>query len=492
MSQEHEVLPPLYTWLKQERERRNLSQEDMAKHLENMERKAYAAWENGTSLPRMKSRAAISTYFGVHVVEKARLITKADEELRVAGGENTHIPPTLPTHPIAPFPSPFPHRQKTRLSQVQRSFFVTALLLFVLSSLLVLALSTTLTPPASQVVGRFAFLSSDLVEENAANGIADRAQIDLQNVPAPQAGKHYYAWMRIEELGSSGILLGALPVRNGEIHFTYPGDMAHTNLLNTATDLLITEQSIIPTPLGPSTDKRDWHYQASIPNDHPATTPFGLRDHVEHLLAVDRTLYKRGLYEGLMLWATRTMEKNFVWTMTARDQFEAEASATSIRTPLIKMLNSIDGVNTPHLDMPPQPVLLDGLDRRSAVFPLLPQGQQPLSETSTAFEESSYLSHIDLHLRGINALAGSNASLRDHSSQLINALASVRLTLTQARDTIKALLKMTDAQLHDQAALFLLDDLSRLMQDAYAGPQGMYWISTNVQRLAVMDIMKSS
>ena len=43
--------------------------------------------------------------------------------------------------------------------------------------------------------GQAFFLSSGQIDPHTSQGIADQLEIDLHNIPNPQAGKSYYAWL---------------------------------------------------------------------------------------------------------------------------------------------------------------------------------------------------------------------------------------------------------------------------------------------------------
>jgi hypothetical protein len=110
-------------------------------------------------------------------------------------------------------------------------------------------------------------LSSGQVDEHSNQGINDRLVIDLQNISGPAPGKSYYAWLlgdRAQTLAAP-ILLGKLPVTNGGVHFLYPGDIHHTNLIAITSRFLITEEDANTTPSIPSPDQSTWRYFAELP-----------------------------------------------------------------------------------------------------------------------------------------------------------------------------------------------------------------------------------
>src|SRR5205085_10272737 len=106
------------------------------------------------------------------------------------------------------------------------------------------------------------FFSSGKVKPNTNSGSNDEFQINLQNIPNPQAGKSYYAWLLPDKSQSEGapLLLGKLTVNHGVIHFSYAGDGHHTNLLAIMSRFLITQEDANITPAVPSPDLSAWRY----------------------------------------------------------------------------------------------------------------------------------------------------------------------------------------------------------------------------------------
>ncbi|HZR40100.1 MAG TPA: protein kinase, partial [Ktedonobacteraceae bacterium] len=99
------------------------------------------------------------------------------------------------------------------------------------------------------IVGHAFFVSSGILSQSSNQGIADKIQVDLQNLPDPQAGKSYYAWLLNDNDSDTGplpILLGALTIKNGRADITYPGDTQHNDLLANYSRLLVTEENANP------------------------------------------------------------------------------------------------------------------------------------------------------------------------------------------------------------------------------------------------------
>ena len=101
--------------------------------------------------------------------------------------------------------------------------------------------------PAVIPGGQAYYLSSGQLDPGSAQGIADQLQIQLQNIPDPQAGKSYYAWLladrhpHVEQHAlepplqfTLPLLLGKLPVSHGSVSFFYKGDAQLDNLFASA------------------------------------------------------------------------------------------------------------------------------------------------------------------------------------------------------------------------------------------------------------------
>src|SRR5258708_7694348 len=133
---------------------------------------------------------------------------------------------------------------------------------------------------ASPVVGHAFFASSGQLNPGSAQGIADELEIDLHNIPDPQPGKSYFAWLLGDKHPSveanplepplqtpSPILLARLSVSNGSIHFLYKGDTQHDNLFSVTSRFLITHEHTNTTPSSLSTA----HSNSRSHPPHPPT-----------------------------------------------------------------------------------------------------------------------------------------------------------------------------------------------------------------------------
>ena len=161
-------------------------------------------------------------------------------------------------------------------------------------------------PVALQVPGGQAvFLSSGQFDFGTAQGIADQLQINLRNIPDPQPGKSYYAWLladkhpHIEQQAfqpplqfTLPLMLGKLPVSQGTINFSYTAPN-HGNLISVASRMLITEEDTNGTPRGPSADRSTWRYYSEIPQTPYSNPALSALDHIRQAHAKIEELRER-------------------------------------------------------------------------------------------------------------------------------------------------------------------------------------------------------
>jgi hypothetical protein len=148
---------------------------------------------------------------------------------------------------------------------------------------------------------------------NNNQGINDEALIDLHNLAAPAPGKSYYAWL----LGDTNqsevpwVALGKVSFSLGAVHSLYPGDQAHTNLLNDMSRFLLTEGDANTLPDNPLLDQSTWRYYSELVQIPSLKAPnhFSLLDHLRHLLVQAPELKVLGLPGGLSIWLMRNVEE---------------------------------------------------------------------------------------------------------------------------------------------------------------------------------------
>src|SRR3989454_2695643 len=227
----------------------------------------------------------------------------------------------------------------------------------------------------NQVVGQAFFVSSGQLNPQSAQGIADQVEIDLQNIPDPQPGKSYYAWLLADRHPKAEndplqptpqftlpLLLtpASLPVHNGRVNFLYKGTANHDNLFSLASRLLITEENTNGTPRGPAADRSNWRYYAEIPQTAYGSPPLSALDHIRHLFYKETKVAVLGLPGGLDIWLFRNTEKLMEWAVAARDDYNTQGTnADQMRVLFISMLDYLDGTPNVHIDVPGHPVYAD-------------------------------------------------------------------------------------------------------------------------------------
>jgi hypothetical protein len=374
---------------------------------------------------------------------------------------------------------------------------------------------TPLPPvPIGSIVGHAFYVSSGQLGDGA-QGIADQLQVDLQHVKAPAPGKSYYLWLLGDKdttpvpdhLGPPPIhppilLNPNLPVQqNGSVHYIYPGDAQHNNLLSATSRLLITLEDAGRKPASPSTDRSTWVYyaelpQALIPKDSTGLSLRGL-DHIRHLYYNENHLLVLALDGGLDNWIFRNTEKLLEWSTSAHDDFNGTTSNYGEMHSLFAgILDYLDGIPNVHLDVPPgTPVTASASIAQIGLLEVDPvhQGVQPNNPPGD-------LAHMVLHLNELNRAPDATPQMHALSQEIVVALNNVKAWLQQVRTDAKQLFSMTPNQLAQPAALDVLDDLVTQVTYAYIGQFdpltnnvkfGVLQAHYYVQQLATFDITKN-
>ncbi|MBV9688364.1 MAG: hypothetical protein JO202_01505 [Ktedonobacteraceae bacterium] len=342
-------------------------------------------------------------------------------------------------------------------------------------------------------VGRIYFLSSEQLSENSNQGLNDQVQVDLSNLPPPAPHDNYYAWLLQDKKQSDNgaVFLGVLPLDRGSAHLFYPGDAQHTNLLAQYSRFLVTEEDAAIQPFTPSPDYGKWRFYgafAQTPISSSDPYHYSFLDHLRHLLAADPTLEELELPGGLNNWFYRNVGKIIEWTTSTREHWEETSDVAFVRRQAIRTLVYLDGLSYVEKDLPPATPL--GVNERLARVGLLdvagPNQGPP-----------SYLVHIAHHLNGLIQASDSNATLRQQSASIIEALNNVRYWLNKVREDALQLARMSDQQLHQPTTLSLLNDMIDNANHAYVGQidpttgtmqQGVIWVHDHIQALATLDI----
>jgi len=365
--------------------------------------------------------------------------------------------------------------------------------------------------PASSMVGQAFFVSSGQFNPGSAQGIADQLEIDLQNIPDPQPGKSYYAWLLPDRNPKAEadtlqpppqftlpLLLPTLSVHHGTVSFLYKGTSQHDNLFSLTSRLLITEEDSKSKPKGPSADRSSWRYYAEIPQ-----TPYGERklsalDHIRHLFYKETKVAVLGLPGGLDIWLFRNTEKLMEWAVSARDDYNAQGThADQMHAQFVRILDYLDGSPNVHIDVPGGTVLADPVASRVALLTVTAAQQEG---TDLANNPPGYLDHIPLHLNGVVNAPDATPEMRKRAAQIIDALNNVARWLKEVRKYAQQLVLMDRDQLSQPEALTMINNLLTNATYAYIGQlnpktnkvePGVLQVHYEVQQLATLTITKS-
>jgi eukaryotic-like serine/threonine-protein kinase len=396
---------------------------------------------------------------------------------------------TLPPAPPSPSTS-MPWRGRKRLFI---ALFVILILLAGSSIGALFTFSGTHTSPttvtASPVVGDVIFLNSGQLNAQNSQGVDDEVQVDLHNIPNPDAGKSYYGWLKNASIAAEGTwtFLGNLQVNKGNAQLPSPyQDMQHSDLLLNASSFLVTEEDSNVPPTQPSTNHSTWRYYS----EPPAITLL----HLRHLLAKSPELDIRQLYGGMGIWFWRNTEKILEWASAARDD---PSNTALLRRQLIRILDYIDGVGSVSMDVPPNtPVLVSPIDAQIPLVGPAPHLEAPGSLYNGKGEvPPGYVYLIRVHLDAAVSVPQATAKQRQLASQIDSALDLVKLDLEQVRQDARRLLTVNSRQLATPQAQSTLNDLATAAQNAYGGSinlgqaqKGANWIYTNLQLMATFDV----
>jgi eukaryotic-like serine/threonine-protein kinase len=434
-------------------------------------------------------------------------------------------PSEIPPPPLPPFPTtqrsepppkpPMDHRARGQLGSNARMMLLFVLLLLltasIFSALFILTRRSPTPTSTSPIVGYVYFLNSGHLYVNNNQGISDEVLIDLHNLAAPAPGQSYYAWL----LGDTNqsdvpwIFLGKVGFTQGNVKFLYPGDPAHTNLLNDMSRFLLTEGDATTPPQNPLLDQSSWLYSGLIAQTPSVKDPnhFSLLDHLRHLLVQAPELKVLGLPGGLGIWMVRNVEEIAKWALVAKERWEVKDTGT-IRRYLVNILYYLDGECTQQADlqglptgtpMTPENGTIAHIAHFALLNPCIQEEQEQANALKKVFQHvpHNYVDHLLFHMAGVIQSPGATPSSQALALQINTAINNVKTHLVQVRQDAEQVLHMTDTQLGQQAALDLLSDLQIEARYAYAGrtdpttgnvQQGATWIYDNVERLASFSV----
>jgi eukaryotic-like serine/threonine-protein kinase len=393
--------------------------------------------------------------------------------------------------PVTPLPpASLPKRRKFPTRYLMFAIpLILVLLAAVLGSWFLLNHGSTTPTASTDIVGHAFLFSSGQVSESSNQGINDQLQISLQNVPDPQPGKAYYAWLEadLNQPEEAAIPLGRLTVTHGSIQYIYR-DSQHTNLLANNSQLLITQEDPSTTPDQPTLDKSAWSYNAVIPQTRASGQTYSMLDHLRHLLSKDPTIEAFNLPGGLDVWFYRNSEKILEFSGSARDEWQTQEYDLMHRQ-IVRVLDYLDGQTLVRNDVPAgTPFLVQ--PARNAAVPMLelqPGTQNP----------PGYVYHIGLHMKGVLQAPGSTSYQQNLANQISTGLDNVNNRLQQVRKDALQLVTMDQTQLAQPSTLTILNDMTTQANYAYVGTTnpatnqqeiGAAQIYTDVQHLATFDI----
>ncbi|MDQ2904029.1 MAG: anti-sigma factor [Chloroflexota bacterium] len=399
-----------------------------------------------------------------------------------------------------------------RPPQRRRLYFAIAAILIVavIGSGLAILLRSPRTPATAQqpIVGHAFFVSSGQLTLFSDRGIADQVQINLQNIPDPQAGKSYYAWLLPDNDSNSRatpVFLGQLPVKRGQVSVFYSGDTDNTDLLVSYSRFLITEEDASQVPTNPSLDTSTWRYFAAFSQAYNPTAStsihYSLLDHLRHLLAQDPSLEKVKLGGGLDTWLFRNMEKILEWAGSARDTQQSCQStpgnpqcAAFIQRQATRILDYLDGPYIAQENVPPaiqgSQLLVDPTIARVALLQFSAQQNPP-----------GYLKHIGNHLRNMVEVPNLSPAQHALALRITTAIDNVQNWLNAIHADAARIIHMNAADLVQPGTTSLLDDLFTQTNYAFVGrtnpntnqvEEGVVQIHYSIQNLATFDITTCS
>ncbi len=450
-----------------------------------------------TPMPRIASSAVGADVVPMQTVASTHTPTASYQTVPAPPPQPTQLPSATPltatasSTPLAPKPQ---RKRRTTLIAVVSAVLLLVILLS--SALWIFHVLPTNKPAAAgkPIVGHAFFVSSGLLNLSSNEGIADRMQVELDNVPAAPAGKRFYAWLLNDNdslVTISPVLLGALPTNGGNITITYRGDALHSDLLASYSRFLVTEENAGTTPSNPSLDTNTWRYYAAfsqVPNPNDTTLHFSLLAHLRHLLALDPKLKSIGLSGGLDIWLFRNTEKILEYAGSARDA-QQTGGADLVYRQLVRILDYLDGtqyVGTEPL-RPGTGLLIDPTIAKVALLEFDVQHQSP----------PGYLKHIGNHLREIVQSPGITDAQRKLAIQINADIDNVQGWLTNVHADAEKLVALSNAQLLQPKAATLLNDMFTQASYAFAGQidpntnqlkAGVVQIHYSIQRLATFEI----
>jgi serine/threonine protein kinase len=412
------------------------------------------------SEPRLPDIAESKTVLPQHSIAPAGQPSLVSASMPAPVSYAPRVPSPVTPMPPSEMPTP-PKKQPNWLRLALVILVICVLLGGGLGAFLLTRHPASPVAAAPTTVGQAIFVSSGQLNMTTNQGSMDQLQINLQHIPNPASGQSYYAWLLpdIKNAEAPDILLGKLSANNGVIHFFYPGDSQHTNLLAITSRFLITEEPSNVTPQIPSPNLSNWKYYTIIPQTPAPGQQYSLLDHLRHLLAADPELDALNLHGGLNIWTYRNMQQIQDDALSAQNDWNVK-HYNSLRHQIVAVLDYLDGLSEVSMDLAPgTSVQANPQYAQIGMLEFDPVHQNP----------PGYLYHIALHLNGVLASPGSTQYQRNLANQINNSLANVRGWLEQARHDAVQMVRLNDTQLAQTSTLTLINDMVTMTTRAYTG-----------------------
>lgn len=417
-------------------------------------------------------------------------------------------PPETTLSADQPRPPVFaPSERPQRTGSKRRGWMIglVALLVIVLAGSSVAAFQifhragSSTTTGTTTIVGN-AFFASTGAASGANNlGINDEFQVNLTRIPAPAAGKLYYAWLLpdLDQPESSSRALGALTFSGGMA--TLPSlyiDPHHANLVGQFSRFLVTEEPANPAPTSPSLDTANWLYYASIPQDSPVQncqgviTQLSVLCHMRHLLSGDPDLAKVNLPGGLNFWFLNNVKEMLKWAQEAMDH----NNPVDIRHKVVNILYILAGRNCIQQSLQQAS---PGLDNTVDDHSLPTVAAIPLLDCSLTPDAPGYVAHIHNHLNAMLQSPGILSDQKSLANQIGPELNGVNAWLQQVQNDALKLVAMDNTQLLQTNAQNLRSEMDTLATNVLSGginastgslEKGVQSIHDQIQQLARMNV----
>lgn len=339
-------------------------------------------------------------------------------------------PPVLPNAPTKR-----PRRKTgsgTFFSPLALVILFLLLLLVVVGSLAASLLAHPLRQALPQAIVGHVFFQDDAL------GRDDTLHITMQNMPAPTAGKQYYAWL--QNVGGHVIPLGPLAIQNGSASLLYTDNAHHANLLAGLQSVLVTQENTGQAPATFSNNAK--LYQASFSS---TLLPF-----VQHILYTFPGFPAHG---GLSAGLFDTVQGMNDKAGSIADSLQGKTDDALAIRQATRIIEIIDGTSFARSsgDLPQS--LQDMLT--------LPVG---LLSSPT---QQGYIDALAAQLDKLKQVAGNDTVLLQHIQNVHNALTDLRDWVAKMRGYDVQILKA--ANLSDQAIFGTALQLKQLTQYAFTG-----------------------